>query len=209
MEPEDGRESDRAIGRLLSGRARLSRPEHESIVANVLQATAVEAAPSKQKWWWPGGILVAVAVAAVVLVILPDEPRPPEVDPFTARGGAQGPQLQLACEPTCTAGGHVTLEVADADAYSHVAVFSFREDGTAIWYAPGDAAGRSTALPSGATGLLPFRIELDAAHRAGRYDVVAVFSKTPLSREALRSAYQERSDSVAIVERVLVVEESR
>ena len=184
MNPSDEQESDRAVGRLLSGRARLSRPEHESIVASVLQATADEAvpAPSRSKWWWPTGILVAAAAAALVLVLLPGDPPPTDPDPFTARGGSEGPQLQLTCEPGCTSGAHVVLEVADADEYSHVAVFSFREDGAAIWYAPGDAAGESLPLPEGARGLLPFRIELDETHRVGRYNVIAVFSKTPLSK---------------------------
>lgn len=208
MEPADEQESDRAIGRLLAGRARLSRPEHESIAANVLAAAAAEVAPtpSTSKWWWPAGILVAVAAAALLVVSLSDDPASNKPDSFTARGGAEGPQLQLACEPDCRPGAYVALEVGDADAYSHVAVFSFREDGVAIWYAPGDAAGTSVALPE--QGLLPFRVELDEAHPAGRYDVVAVFSTVPLGRDALRSAYGDRPDTVSIVERVLVVEAS-
>lgn len=208
MEPADEQESDRAIGRLLSGRARLSRVEHESIAASVLAATAAEAAtvPVKSKWWWPTGILVAAAAAAVLVVSLPDDPEPVEPDAFTARGGAEGPQLQLACEPNCQPGARVALEVGEAEAFSHVAVFSFREDGVAIWYAPGDAEGASVPLPE--RGLLPFHIELDEAHSAGRYDVVAVFSMVPLDRESLRSAYRDRPDTVAIVERVLVVEAS-
>lgn len=206
MEPVDEQESDRAIGRLLSGRARLSRDEHESIAASVLAATAAETttAPAKSKWWWPAGILVAVAAAAVLLVSLPDDPGPGEPDAFTARGGAEGPQLQLACEPNCRPGAHVALEVGEAEGFSHVAVFSFREDGVAIWYAPRDAEGTSVALPEG--GLLPFHIELDETHTAGRYDVVAVFSTVPLDRDSLRSAYRDRPDTVAILERVLVVE---
>ncbi|MBV1861106.1 MAG: hypothetical protein KUG77_22000 [Nannocystaceae bacterium] len=211
MGPGDDEESDRAIGRLLSGRARLSRAEHESIAASVLEAITTEAAiPPKNRWWWPTGILVAAAAAGLLLVLLPDDTalRDPGPDPFSARGGAEGPQLRLVCEPDCRPGAHVVLEVADDDTYSHIAVFSFREDGAAIWYAPGDAAGTSVPLPAGARGLLPFRIELDEAHWAGRYDVVAVFSNAPLGRDALRSAYRERPDTVAVVERVLVVEAS-
>lgn len=209
MEPSDEQESDRAIGRLLSGRARLSRTEHESIAANILAATAAEEAPvpARSKWWWPTGILVAAAAAAMLLVLLPDDPDPTKPDAFTARGGAQGPQLQLACEPSCQPGAHVALEIGDAEAFSHVAVFSFREDGVAIWYAPGDAKGTSAPLPK--QGLLPFQIELDETHSPGRYDVVAVFSTASLDRDSLRSAYRDRPDTVAIVERVLVVEASR
>lgn len=213
MEPRSEEDSDRAIGRLLSGRARLSRPEHESIAARVLEATANEAVPtpSRNKWWWPTGLLVAAAAAALLFALLPDGAKPldPDTDPFTARGGSEGPQLQLDCEPGCTPGAQVVLEASDAGAYSHVAVFSFREDGAAIWYAPGSEAGTSVPLGPGTRALLPFRIELDEAHRPGRYDVVAVFSKTPMGRDALRAAFRDRPGTVAIVERVLVVEAPR
>lgn len=214
MEPRGEEDADRAIGRLLSGRARLSRPEHESIAARVLEATAAEVVPastSRSKWLWPTGLLLAAAAAVLLVVALPDgaDPVDPDPDPFTARGGSEGPQLQLDCDPDCTPGSQVVLEASDIGAYSHVAVFSFRDDGVAIWYAPGDKGGTSVPLAPGTRTLLPFRIELDEAHSQGRYDVVAVFSQTPLDRDALRAAYQERPDTVAIVERVLVVEAPR
>ena len=210
MEPRDEQELERAIGRLLSGRARLSRTEHESIAASVLKATAAEPieAPSKTRRWWPVGLMVAAAAALALVVLLPREPDPAEPDPFVARGVSDGPQLQLECQPSCRRGAHVTLEVAEVAEYSHVAVFSFRGDGAAIWYSPGDASGQSAPLAADPRSLLPFRIEIDETHPAGRYDVVAVFSKAPLNRDALRSAYRDRSKTVAIVERVLVVEAS-
>ncbi len=206
MTSGDDRESERAVSRLLSGRSTLSRPEHEAIARAVLEATAAELevapAPSRRRWWLTG-LLAAAAAVALAFVLLPEDPVEP--DPFTARGGSPGPQLQMECEPTCQPGGHVLLEVADVVAFRHVAVFAFRDDDTAIWYAPSTAEGTSVAVPEGTRGLLPFRIELDQTHPPGRYEVVAVFSVGPLGRADVREAYEHRPKTVAIVERTLEV----
>lgn len=215
MDPDYDRDEDRALARLLSGRDSLSRPEHESIAAAVLQATADDMASQSAgqttgqtggtRWWWLAG-LASLAAVGLALWIVPNG-APPVEDPgvFVARGAAQGPQLELRCEPDCRQGGHVALEVADAQDFEHVAVFAFRDDGAVIWYAPSSADDRSASLPAGERGLLPFRIELDDAHRPGRYKVVALFSPTPMDRDAIRAAYQRRASQVAIVERTLEV----
>lgn len=207
MDPDYERDEDRAVARLLSGRGSLSRPEHESIAAAVLRATTAEATePAPTRWWWPAGIAALVAVG-LALWFLPPSAPPDEPGPdFVARGAAEGPQLELRCEPACRPGAHVVLEVADAEDYGHVAVFAFREDGVAIWYAPTSDDGRSAAVPGGTRGLLPFRIDLDDAHPPGHYDVVALFSREPLDRDAIRSAYEARPEGVAVVERTLEVE---
>lgn len=217
MDPDYDRDEDRAVARLLSGRDGLSRPEHESILGAVLQATAAEEAAAPQaepesgwrRWLWPAGLAAALAVGLAVVLSPEQASVPDEPDPFTARGAAEGPQLELRCEPQCSPGATVALEVADSAPFEHVAVFAFREDGAAIWYAPKTADDRSAAVPEGERGLLPFRIALDDAHPPGSYAVVALFSNTPLDRDAIRSAYEKRLDSVAIVERTLVVEEAK
>lgn len=205
MDPDYERDEDRAVARLLSGRGSLSRPEHESIAAAVLQATAAEAPKATPtRWWWPAGIAAVLAVGLALWLVPPS--NPPETGPdFVARGAAEGPQLELRCEPACRPGAHVVLEVADAEDYGHVAVFAFREDGVAIWYAPASEDGHSAAVPGGARGLLPFRIDLDDAHPAGRYEVVALFSREPLDRDGIRSAYEARPEGVVVVERTLEV----
>lgn len=208
MDPDERRDEDRAVARLLSGRGSLSRPEHESILGAVLEATQADAAPepSGPRWWWPAGLAALLAVGLALWMVPAEPPARPEPDAFTARGKSEGPQLELRCEPSCRAGGHVMLEVADAEGYDHVAMFSFREDAAVIWYAPGAEDGRSTLLPRSARGLLPFRIELDQTHTSGRYEEVAVFSKRALDRDAIRRAYETRTRDVAIVERTLEVQ---
>lgn len=210
MDPDDDRDEDRAVSRLLSGRDSLSRPEHESILDAVLEATAAETAEAvsgaaKTRWWWPAGLAALMAVGLAVWLLPSDPPTPEPDEAFVARGGAEGPQLELHCEPTCRAEGRVSLEIADAEGFEHVAVFSFREDGAVIWYAPATDAGASAVLPDAPRGLLPFQIEIDGEHPPGRYEVVAMFSKTPLDRAAVRAAYEAKSAEVAIVERTLEV----
>lgn len=207
MDPDYDRDEDRALARLLSGRDSLSQPEHESILGAVLEATAAEPAaePAGVRWWWPAGFAALLAVGLAVW-LLPSNPATSEPDAFVARGGSDGgPQLELHCEPTCRAEGRVALEVANVQPFEHVAVFSFREDGAVIWYAPATDDGTSVRLPDSPRGLLPFQIEIDDAHPPGRYEVVAMFSKTPLDRDAVRAAYEAKSVDVAIVERRLEV----
>lgn len=208
MDPDYDRDEDRAVARLLSGRDSLSQPEHESILSTVLEATAAEPAaePAGVRWWWPAGFAALLAVGLAVWLLPNDPPTTEPEDAFVARGGSDGaPQLELHCEPTCRAEGRVALEVADAQDFEHVAVFSFREDGTVIWYAPETDDGSSARLPDAPRGLLPFQIEIDDAHPPGRYEVVAMFSKAPLDRAAVRAAYEAKSAEVVIVERTLEV----
>jgi hypothetical protein len=140
------------------------------------------------------------AAAALVLLLVP--PPPEEDSPFTARGavdqsahslrsGAAGgkPQLTVVCAATseagrCASGGELIFELADARAWSHAAIFAFREDDTVIWY-DDDAALEH----AGDTVLLPLRAKLGADHPAGRYDVAAVLSTRPLDRATIRRIY--------------------
>ena len=208
MDPDYDRDEDRAVARLLSGRDSLSQPEHEAILGAVLEATAAEPAsePERVRWWWPAGFAALLAVGLAVWLLPTDPPAPDPDDAFVARGGSDGaPQLELHCEPTCRAEGRVELEVADTQDFEHVAVFAFREDGAVIWYAPATDEGKSVPLPDAPRGLLPFQIEIDDAHPPGRYEVVAMFSKTPLDRDAVRAAYEAKSAEVVVVERTLEV----
>src|SRR5690606_31240646 len=153
----------------------LSRPEKEEILDAVLAATSQAHAPATTRHGF-FGVLLAIAAGAIGVLLLgmPSE-APSRDDAFTARGHATGPQLTVVCAATstagvCATGGELLFELADAQTWTHVALFAFREDGTAIWYAPDDEHGDSLAIPrDDALALLPRRVRLDDEHPAGRY----------------------------------------
>ncbi len=209
--PEYERDSDRAVGRLLSGRDGLSRPEHEAIFASVLgqtqDAAESEAAPAWwTRWWWVG--VVALAAVALAAVLMPTSPVEPD-DAFTPRGVEDGAQVELDCGGACHLGGRVLLTFSNASSFSHVAAFAFREDGAVVWFAPASADAQSVALPDVARGLLPFQVEVDDTLPPGAHAVVVVFSTKPMTRTQVEQAYESRPDGVEFVERTLVVEASR
>lgn len=182
------------LSRLLSGRPGLSRPEKEEILDAVLVASA-EPEPVPQRHGWLG-VFVALAVGVGAVLVLSMPAPPPEPASFTARGRATGPQLTAVCAATdvagtCSTGGELLFELADANAFTHVALFAFREDGTAIWYAPDDEAGQGLALERDvAMALLPRRVTLGPEHTPGRYTVAAVLSTRPLQRAEIREIYE-------------------
>jgi hypothetical protein len=181
------------LSRLLSGRPGLSRPEKEEILDAVLVASA-EPEPAAQRHGWLG-VFAALAVGAAAVLIFTMPAPPPEPESFTARGRVTGPQLTAVCAATdvagaCSTGGELLFELADASAFTHVALFAFREDGTAIWYAP-DETGHSLAIERGvAMALLPRRVTLGPEHTPGPYTVAAVLSTRPLQRAEVREIYE-------------------
>jgi hypothetical protein len=185
------------LARLLSGRPGLSRPEKEEILDAVLARTAAAPAAEPRQHHGLAGVLLAVfAGAAGVLLVASPSSTPPMTDEFTARGAPTGPSLTAVCAATsvagtCASGGELLFELADAGAWSHVALFAFREDGTAIWYAPQHDDGESLAFErEPAMTLLPRRVRLDDEHPAGRYTVAAVLSRRPLHRPEIREIYE-------------------
>ena len=189
--------SDKDLDRLLAGGARLSRPEREAILGDVLDRVGA-AEPQRQQTGW-FGIFAALAVAAALLLALgvslragPGESERDDV--FTARGVDAGPQLTLVCKRgeifgPCSNRSELMLELASLGEWTHVGVFARGPDDTVIWYEPGPE-GRTTPLPTkpeAHTVLLPRRVDLSENHPPGRYEVTAVLSRAPLSRADIKS----------------------
>jgi hypothetical protein len=206
---------ERALFRLLAGPGRLSRPEKEAILAEVL-ATVERPAVVRRSHWW--AIVFACAVAAALVLVL-RSPREPVVgadDVLVPRGlGDATPQLAILCgdQPlarACAAGSELGFEAAALGGLDHLAMYAKREDGTVIWYMPATADGRSLALDADhATVLVGERVTLGPEHTPGRYRLVAVFSAQPLDRDAVKDLMlgrTPRSRDVAVVERELWVE---
>lgn len=188
MEP-----SEQALSRLLSGRPGLSRPEKEELLEAILAEVEPAARTESARSWW--GVLGALGAAAGAAAVLWVSPVDPDAG-FAARGAGQGPQLTVVCAGTtvagrCNVGGALMFELADAKRFSHAALFAFREDGTALWYAPAHAQGASVAIEhDGGLVLLPTKVELGADHPPGRYTVTAVLSQRPLGRDEIRALYE-------------------
>ncbi|HET6584162.1 MAG TPA: hypothetical protein VFG69_11955 [Nannocystaceae bacterium] len=206
---------ERSLFRLLGTPDRLSRPEKEAILADVLATVEPRAAHARRSNWW--AIVFACAVAAgLVLVIRPPSPTAFEDDAFSARGvGDAAPQLAILCgdralERACAAGSELGFEAAALGELRHLSMYAKRSDGPVIWYLPATADGRSLALDrEHETVLVDRRVTLGPEHLPGRYRLVAVFSAEPLDREQVKDAvrgHTPRSRDIAIVERELWVE---
>jgi hypothetical protein len=174
---------DRLISRLLSGRDQLSRGEKDAILDGVL----ADAAPTRRaKWGW----LVLPALALAGFLLVPWRSSAPHTD-FTARGGNQpAAVMQASCANGCTSGAKLVFDVHGTTGYRFFAAFAQRDDGVALWYFPttDTATGIDlTTLP--ATGIVDRSVVLGSEHPPGTYHVYGVFSKLPLTRSAIRDAF--------------------
>jgi hypothetical protein len=176
---------DRLISRLLAGRDRVSRVEKDAILDGVLGAAPVPRAR------WPWLVLPALAAAAALFVIAPWHASAPSSG-FTARGGSQPvATFNATCAGGCTQGAKLVFDLHGATGYRYFAAFAQRGDGKALWYFPtaDNAIGVDLAtLP--ATGVLDRTVVLGAEHPAGRYRIYGVFSHEPLTRAAIRDAFE-------------------
>lgn len=211
---------ERVLFRLLGGAPdRLSRPEKEAILADVLahaERPAHGHKPARSGWW---AVVFACAVAAALVLVVRTEPSPAVLhhdDALVPRGlGDAVPQITILCDDrplagACPTGSELGFEVAALGRMTHLSMYAKREDGPVIWYAPATADGRSLALDAAHdTALVSERVTLGPEHPPGRYRVVAVFSTQPLDRDAIKAvmrAERPTSRDVVVVERELWVE---
>jgi hypothetical protein len=174
---------DRLISRLLSGRDQLSRGEKDAILDGVL----ADAAPARRARW---GWLALPALALAGFLLVPWRSSVPKQD-FTARGGGQpAAVMQVTCASGCTQGAKLVFDVHGTTGYRYFAAFAKAGDGKALWYFP--ATDSATGLDLSAqptTGILDRTVVLGPEHPAGTYQVYGVFSKSPLTRSAIRDAF--------------------
>ena len=171
---------DRLIPRLLSGQDRLSRVEKDQIFDR-----AVGVRSRRVRWWWLAAPALAAGLAVVVLA--PWRAR----DEFTARGSSRPiAALRVACPSACTGGSKLLFDVKGTTAYRYFAAFAKRDDGTVLWYFPSEGSATGVDLSQApASGVLDRGIVLGDEHPAGTYHVYGVFSNAPLTRAAIRDAF--------------------
>lgn len=170
-------DDDRLVSRLLAGRDALSRVEKDALLDRVTAPP-----PRRMRWAWLA--LPALAAAAVAVLVV----KPSHDTDFGTRGGSGTfAALHVTCSPACTAGGKLVLDVHGTTGYRYVAAFAKRADGTVLWYFPATDDARSVEVP--ANGVLDRSIVLGPEHVAGPYQIYGVFSNAPLTRAAIRDAF--------------------
>ena len=175
---------DRLVTRLLAGDDRLSRIEKDAVLDGVLATVAPQ-----RRTRWPWLALPAVVAAVAIVVIAPWRSAPREE--FAARGGsASVAAMHVTCAAGCTHGAKLVFDLHGTSSYHYFAAFAKRSDGTVLWYFPTTDAATSADLATLPTsGVLDRGIVLGEDHPAGTYRVYGVFSREPLTRAAIRGAF--------------------
>ncbi len=197
-------EEDRDLmARLLSGRDRSSRLEKEAIFQAVVEALPEHKQPRR---WLKAALAGGALVSSTAIMIVLFTPLDP---PFQTRG--EDANFHVFCEEhgktsPCKQGSRLHFDVTPPHAHTFFAAFSERPDGTVIWYFPSSAKGPGLNLKRHSRqGLLDTGIQLGPEHTPGRYRVYGYFSKTPLSRDDIRTQSQS-GEAQGLVERSLVIE---
>lgn len=191
--------SDRYLAaRLLSKKEGLSVLEKEEILGNILQGQDKEDRETAHRGVIFGRRLAGLAIASVALlvpILLFYTPGSLD-DEFVPRGGSAQTLYTVSClgpdgRTSCHQGDKLIFEVAALAPKRHFAAFSKTQDGTIIWYFPGDEHKKSVRLDQAerdrilATGIL-----LGPEHRPGNYEVHGLFSDQPLGRSAIRAIFE-------------------
>lgn len=200
------------IARLLSGRDRLGRVEKDAVLERVLAETA---SPARAPRRVAALVLVGVAAAAgVFLFVRGGASDRPEGQRFAARGAAaETAALRLSCRgaDTCAAGDELLLDLQGTRGYRYLALFAQRADGAVVWYLPDADGGTSIDLAEHLhRGVLDRKVMLDAQEPRGRQMLHAIYSTSPLTRDAIRTRFapgkRDLGPHTAVVSKELVLQ---
>ena len=201
------------IARLLSGRDQLGRVEKDAVLDRVLDETASPARAPRRV-----ALLAFLGVAAAAGVFLVVRGRGSggsegHTPTFAARGAASATAaLRVTCggDDACAPGDEIVLDLQGTRGYRYLAVFARRADGTIVWYLPEADGGTSIDLAEHRQdGVLDRKLLLDAQEPPGARTLYAVYSTSPLTREAIRTRFQpgkrDLGPHTAVVEKELVL----
>ena len=199
------RPNSNLVRRLLSGKDRLTPMEKEAIFEDVWQ----EIRPRPWRGLRPLlGLGAVVATGMALFFVIPTASGPN--DRFATKGGGEA-FLAVACvqgdKPApCTPGRKLLFDVGPA-AEGFFAAWAERPDGATIWYLPDREDQTSFPIDSNTRGVLSRAVVLGPEHIAGNYQVLGVFSDSPLSRQQLRevAAQNVQRPGIQIVRRQLEV----
>lgn len=209
MAPKD-LDDEQTISRLLSEKEGLSIDEKESMFEQIYARhqreeenqqdhnaaiISLEPKPVVAARW----MLLAAALAALIgaSLFVRSQNQEPSHDGFTARGDHDSHHLSFSCGPnqgtTCKRGNTLQL-LAKSDAATHVIIFAkHHETARVIWYIPHKEDGVSMEI-SNTLEPLPADATLGDEHPTGNYDLYAVFTQTPWTREQVKALFEQPDD---------------
>ena len=185
---------DRDLARLLSGRNEPSVLEKEAMFEQIMRD--VRPQRRRARWIWAAPALACAAAA--MLVLWPRAGR----DEFAARGGAERqPTLRVVCVGTgsateCPVGGLLAFEV-DPRPFRYVALLARGGDGRTVWYFPA-AEARSLSV-DGHAALLRRGVRLGESQPPGRYEILLMSSREPLTRAEIKAMLGAESSDASRV----------
>lgn len=189
--------------RLLSKKKDLSVLEKEQIFAQVVHHAAVRGKPSQGRGVFVLRLASGLAALAVIVAVpvFVNVNRPSPQDEFLARGGqSANATYSVKClgakgETKCVQGNKLIFEVTPPEEQRYFAAFAKADDGTIIWYFPGDENTKSLKVEENKQrGILAKGIRLGAEHRPGRYELYGIFSSAPLARAQIRNYFDNKKE---------------
>jgi hypothetical protein len=175
---------DPTISRLLAGTDRMSRVEKDAILDRAVAA----ASPRRVRWIWLAAPVLAAGIAVIAVAPWRTHSKDGELAP---RGDSRPTAaLRVTCPTACAPGSKLLFDVYGTTSYRYLAAFAKRSDGTVLWYFPTADVAPGVELASATEkGVLDRGIILGAEHPPGTYRVYGVFSTAPLTRAAIRAAF--------------------
>lgn len=193
---------DSELDRLLA-KGRLSRPEKERILQEVLSSAAPARSVKRRPWMFAGAFGFAVALVAAV-VVWPKAPAPSEFRSKSA--GALGPSVRAGCPSGCSRGAKLLFETERLDAPLHLAAFSIAPDGARIWYFPAAGQLAPKVEPGRARAVFPKAARIGPEHKPGVYTVHLMLLSKPLTQRGLQSVLQQKEQAEIVVRRTQMIE---
>lgn len=207
------RSSNVLINRLLSGGEGLSGPDKEQLLAELFRKLQ---SPRPQGWLrlpamrWALVGLAPSCLAAALFFFYPTQSRLPLEQEFLARGQGR-PSLAMSCTwegapSVCRIGARLLFRPSPGSGGArYFSALARREDQQTVWYFVSQTL-TTGQLPH--EGVLEKAALLSAEHGSGTFEVLALFSTTPLEKEQIREILQapQPPPQVAVVRQHLVVE---
>jgi len=198
--------------RLLAGRPGLSVAEKERLFREI--ANRSKAAPRRAWAWRPLWLALSAATTVALLLTFyplvlqrPESPHSVKAS-WQARGGAVRPQVVLHCgyapppadgaawdhqRVVCRRGGRLLFEVAPGAKHRFFSAVALGPDQQVVWYFPAKGADSVNLDEQLEDGVLKKVTVLGTEHKPGAYDIYAVLSEFPLSKEQVRSIIERRA----------------
>jgi hypothetical protein len=196
-----GRKQNYFASRLLCGRNSLSVREKEDILQRVLSDTARrnDGSSKKKRLILSGAFAVAVAAIVTAFSLGDFSWMPIAAQQYQPRGGAtETHRLKIRCVSSaggnrCSPGDKLAVQVrGTADKPWFSAFSTVAGEDAVVWYYPQTSDKRSIAWQTAdSDGWLPEGFIIGENQMPGTHLVYGIFSRTPLSRQHIRTLFKD------------------